>query len=76
MKPAPLGDTFSTLWTRQAINNVVSKGVGHITQVTEHILCTRACADLRSRVINFGMYNGTGNWRCSRIHPHQKGILF
>ncbi|KAF8158295.1 hypothetical protein B0H34DRAFT_708196 [Crassisporium funariophilum] len=32
LKPSTLGDVFSTTWTREAINEVVKKAVGHLTQ--------------------------------------------
>ncbi|KAF8195410.1 hypothetical protein BJ912DRAFT_956851 [Pholiota molesta] len=32
VKPEGLGEVFSTAWTREAINNVVKKGVGHLTE--------------------------------------------
>ncbi|KAG6897556.1 hypothetical protein C0992_000339 [Termitomyces sp. T32_za158] len=36
LKPAALGDLFSTAWTRTAIAEVVKKGIGHLTQ--SHLL--------------------------------------
>lgn len=33
LKPAALGDLFSTAWTRIAIGEVVKKGIGHLTKV-------------------------------------------
>lgn len=33
MKPTELGEIFTTEWTREAIEEVVDKGIGHLTQV-------------------------------------------
>lgn len=33
-KPATLGELFSTDWTRQAIDEVVDKGINHLAQVS------------------------------------------
>lgn len=41
-KPATLGDTFSTLWTLQKAQDVLAKGIFHISQVGESmsVKCT------------------------------------
>ncbi|KAF8630909.1 hypothetical protein AX17_005267 [Amanita inopinata Kibby_2008] len=36
VKPPGLGDIFTTSWTREAIANVVNKGIGHVTR--SHLL--------------------------------------
>ncbi|KAG6878496.1 hypothetical protein C0993_005425 [Termitomyces sp. T159_Od127] len=41
LKPAALGDLFSTTWTRTAITEVVKKGIGHLTK--SHILWDLQC---------------------------------
>jgi hypothetical protein len=36
-KPEEFGELLSTEWTRSVISSVVSKGAGHLTQVSSHL---------------------------------------
>ena len=65
MRPTELGEIFTTEWTREAIEEVVNKGIGHLTQV--------CVCDIKSpfshlfyylRVTFFGTSSVTGKWRC------------
>jgi len=62
LRPETLEDVFTTTWTRTAIDEVVQKGLGHLTEVCiMHVPVFPISSFFPSiRVTNSGMFNGIG----------------
>lgn len=71
-KPEALGELFSTTWTRAALQEIVSKGIEHLTEVSQ--MPTSSYLRMlkpSGRAIFSSTHNATGSWNSWTRRPHK-----
>ena len=73
LRPDTLGDTFTTAWTREAINEVVQKGINHLTEVCLFFTTGIFFIFMNSiRAESCGIPKRTGRWKYLRTRRNLK----